>query len=242
MSVYVLVHGSWHDGAAFDDVAQDLRGRGHDVYSPTMAGHGKDVDRNVTHDDCVKSVLDCLRENNLSDVVLVGHSFGGSVIARVAIAAPELVRRMVFWAGFVPEDGTSVLDNTPPAYQELFPALAGMTDDNSVMLPFEVWRDCFIGDADLARARETYDMLVPEPLGPTTQKLDLKGFGELGIPTSYILGDEDCALPPHDPQYGYLAMARRLGAFRFVTYRGTHEALFTAPNLIADAIERAGRD
>ncbi|GAA5136970.1 alpha/beta hydrolase [Alloalcanivorax gelatiniphagus] len=242
MSVYVLVHGSWHDGSAFDDVARELRGRGHDVHCPTMAGHGKEADRDVTHDDCVDSVLQCLRENDLRDVVLVGHSFGGSVVARVALLAPELVRRMVFWAGFVPANGTSVLDNTPPAYQELFPMLASASADNSVMLPFEVWRDCFIGDADYDRALETYGMLVPEPLGPTTQKLILDGFDDLQIPRSYVLGDEDCALPPHDPQYGYHAMARRLGAFRFVTYRGAHETLFTDPELIAETIERAGRD
>nr|WP_300047077.1 alpha/beta hydrolase [uncultured Nocardioides sp.] len=242
MSVYVLVHGSWHDGAALDDVAAQLRSRGHDVHNPTVAGHGRDVDRDVSHDDCVDSVLAVLEAEHLDDVVLVGHSFGGSVIAQVAARAPQRIRRMVFWAGFVPADGTSVLDSTPPAYQELFPLLAGQSNDNSVMLPFEVWRDCFIGDADHERARETYEMLVPEPLGPTAEKLDLSAFYELTIPRSYVLGDEDCALPPNDPEHGYLVMARRLGAFRFITYHGSHETCFTDPALIAEALERAGRD
>lgn len=242
MSVYVLVHGSWHDGSALDDVADQLRSRGHEVYCPTLAGHGKDVDRNVSHDDCVDSVLECFKANNLTGVVLVGHSFGGSVVARVAPRIPQLISRVVFWAGFVPVDGTSVLENAPPAYQELFPLLASQTEDNTVMLPFAIWRDCFIGDADLVRARETYEMLVPEPLAPSVERLDLTDFYNLDIPRSYVLGDEDCALPPYDPDYGYLAMARRLGAFRFVRYRGAHETLFTDPSLLAATLERAGRD
>jgi hypothetical protein len=61
---------------------------------------------------------------------------------------------LVFWNAFVPAHGTSVLDNAPPAYQEMLPQLAALSTDNSAMLPWEIWRDAFIGDADLARARD----------------------------------------------------------------------------------------
>ncbi|MEV0185720.1 alpha/beta hydrolase [Streptomyces sp. NPDC050625] len=244
MSRYVLVHGSWHDGAAWTDVADHLEKLGHEAHFPTMAGHGKDVPRDVDHGDCVASVVDYITEHELTDIVLVGHSFGGSVIARVAERIPEKIRRLVFWNAFIPVDGTSVLDNAPPAYQELFPILAAQSDDNTVMLPFEVWRDAFIGDADLDRARETYDMLVPEPLGPTVEKLDLSEFYRImpTIPRSYVLCHDDSALPPGDPQYGYLANARRLGVFRLVTLEGSHEVLFTNPALLASKLGLAGRD
>jgi len=243
MSRYVLVHGSWHDGTAWADVAGHLEKCGHEVHSPTMAGHGPDVSRAVSHDDCVDSVVDYINEHDLTDIVLVGHSFGGSVIARTAERLPDRIRRLVFLSAFVPGNGISALDNAAPAYQELFPVLAAQSGDNSVMLPFEVWRDAFIGDADLERAQEVYRMLTPEPIGPTVEKLDLTRFYTLSsIPRSYVLCNDDAALPPGDPAYGYLANARRLGVFRLVTLEGSHEVLFTNPELLASKMELAGRD
>ena len=243
MALFVLVHGPWHDGSAWSDVAGHLEERGHEVHHPTMAGHGPGASRDVTHDDCVASVVDHVVAEDLTDIVLVGHSFGGSVIARVAERVPDRIRRLVFWNAFVPRNGTSVLDNAPRAYQEAFPVLAAESGDNSVMLPFAVWRDAFIGDADLERARETYRMLTPEPLGPTVEKLDLTVFYGLDrIPRSYVLCNDDSALPPGDPEVGYLANARRLGTVRLITLDGSHEALFTAPALLAGKLELAGRD
>lgn len=224
-------------------MAEHLEKRGHDVHYPTIAGHGPGVSRDVDQDDCVTSITDYLQLHRLTDFVLVGHSFGGSVIARVAERMPERIRRLVFFNAFVPANGTSVLDNTPPAYQELFPVLAAQSEDNTVMLPFEVWRDAFIGDADLARARETHRLLTPEPLRPTTDKLDLTAFYSLThIPRSYVLCDQDTALPPGDPDHGYLANARRLGVFRLVTLAGSHEVMFTNPALLAEKLDLAGRD
>ncbi|ANY10755.1 salicylate esterase (plasmid) [Pseudonocardia sp. HH130630-07] len=243
MAVFVLVHGSWHDGSAWSEVAGHLEKRGHEVHHPTMAGHGPEVSRDVTHDDCVASVVDHVLGADLTDVVLVGHSFGGSVIARVAERVSSRIRRLVFWNAFVPANGTSVLDNAPAAYQTLFPLLAAESGDGSVMLPFPVWRDAFIGDADLERAQETYRMLTPEPLEPTVEKLDLTVFYGLDrIPRSYVLCNDDSALPPGDPEVGYLANARRLGVFRLVTLEGSHEVLFTNPGLLAHKLELAGRD
>jgi pimeloyl-ACP methyl ester carboxylesterase len=243
MSVFVLVHGSWHDGEAWTDVAGELRKLGHEAHHPTMAGHGIDADRDVSHDDCVASFADYISEYDLTDVVLVGHSFGGSVIARLAAQIPEKIRRLVFWNAFVPAHGTSVLDNAPPAYQEMLPQLAALSTDNSAMLPWEIWRDAFIGDADLARAQETYRMLTPEPVGPSVEKLDMRAFYDLTtVPRSYVLCHDDAGLPPGDPQYGYLANARRLGVFRLVTLDGSHEVLYTNPSLLAEKLVLAGRD
>jgi hypothetical protein len=112
-----------------------------------------------------------------------------------------------------------------------------------MMLPFEVWRDAFIGDADFRRAQETYRMLTPEPLGPTIEKLDMKSFYDLtSVPRSYVLCNDDVGLPPGDPDYGYLANARRLGLFRLVTLDGSHEVLYTNPSLLAAKLVLAGRD
>ncbi|KQY04281.1 salicylate esterase [Mycobacterium sp. Root135] len=243
MSTYVLVHSSWDDGSAWADVAERLRQRGHQVHCPTMAGHGAGADRDVSHDDCVASVADYIGQHGLTNFVLVGHSFAGSVVARLAAKTPEKVRRLVFLNAFIPEDGTSVLDNAPVAYQELFRKLAEQSGDNTVMLPFEVFRDAFIGDANLERAQEIYSMLTPEPLGPVVEKLDMKAFYELmTVPRSYVHCLDDCSLPPGDPRVGWLVNARRLGLFRLVTMAGSHEVLYTNPALLAVKLELAGRD
>lgn len=74
----------------------------------------------------------------MTDIVLVGHSLGGTVIAKVAEAIPERIKRLVFWSAFVLNDGESVLDNCPPHYVALFDHLAQTSADNTVMLPFPV--------------------------------------------------------------------------------------------------------
>lgn len=117
----------------------------------------------------------------------------------------------MFWNAFVPDDGTSLWDTVPVEYGEFFSVLAEQSGDNSVTLPFENWRDAFIGDADFDRAQETYRMLKPEPFGLFVEKLDMKASYELtSVPRSYVLCHDDCALPPGDTQFGWLANARRL--------------------------------
>lgn len=176
MITFVLVHGSWHDGSAWNAVVPRLAELGHVAHSPTIAGHGKGADKAVDHDDCVRSIRRFIVDHDLADVVLVGHSFGGTVIARVAEEIPERLRRLVFWGAFVPLPGTSVNDDLPPAYRELFARLAGESDDNTVMLPFPIWREAFIQDADLDRATAAYQQLSPTPYQPFVDRLDLSKF------------------------------------------------------------------
>lgn len=105
MATIVLVHGSWHDGSLWEPVASVLRSRGHEVHTPTVAGHGPGVPKDVTHDDCVQSIVDAIEAADLHDVVLLGHSFGGTVIARVAEEIPDRLKRLIFWNAFVTEPG-----------------------------------------------------------------------------------------------------------------------------------------
>ncbi|MBV9086997.1 MAG: alpha/beta hydrolase, partial [Acidobacteriaceae bacterium] len=79
MSLFVLVHGSWHDGAAWEAVVRRLESKGHKALAPTIAGHGKNATRKgITHAHCTQSITDFIRSHDLRDVVLVGHSFGGT--------------------------------------------------------------------------------------------------------------------------------------------------------------------
>jgi pimeloyl-ACP methyl ester carboxylesterase len=238
----VLVHGSWHTGELWRDVALQLRDGGHEVHTPTIAGHGKGVDKRVNHAQCTQSVVDYIVEHDLRDFVLLGHSYGGTIISKVVEALPDRVRRLVFWNAFVLQDGESLDDNVPPHYRALFSQMSAASPDGSVMLPFPIWREAFINDADLATAQRTYELLSPEPYQPFVDKLDLKKFHALPTPRSYLHCTEDTALPP-SPEWGWHPrMSSRLGLYRLVQIPGSHEVMFTAPERLARAIVEAGRD
>lgn len=238
----VLVHGSWHTGELWSDVARPLRAADHEVHTPTIAGHGAGADKRVNHAQCTRSIVDYLVQHDLRDVVLLGHSYGGTIVSKVAEAVPERIRRLVFWNAFVLQDGESLNDNVPPHFRALFEQLALSSPDGGVMLPFPIWREAFINDADLATAQRTYALLSPEPYQPFIDKLDLKKFHGLQTPRSYINCTEDIALPP-GPEWGWHPrMSGRLGLYRLVQMPGSHEAMFSAPERLAQAIVEAARD
>ena len=114
---FVLIHGSWHAGWASDAVIRQLAEKGHRGHAPTLAGHGPNATRlGITHGDCVDAVVTHFHQYELSDVILVGHSFGGSVIQKVVEQFPDRVKRLVFLDAFVLEDNQCVFDNLPSGY------------------------------------------------------------------------------------------------------------------------------
>ena len=241
MSTFVLVHGSWHDGSAWEPVRAYLAEKGHRAFSPTIAGHGTGVDKNVNHAQCTQSIIDFILEQDLRDLVLLGHSFGGTILSQVAPALPERIRRLIFWNAFVCEDGNSLLDEVPGYYRALFAELVAQSSDNTVSLPFPIWREAFINDADLELAQAAYARLSPEPYQPFCDKLDMKPFHALDIPRSFLNCTEDIALPPGEWGW-HPRMSNRLGLYRLVQMPGSHEVIFTNPTGLAEKIIEAGRD
>lgn len=241
MSTFVLVHGSWHDGSAWEPVRAHLAEKGHRVFSPTIAGHGKGVDKNVNHAQCTQSIIDFIIEKDLRDIVLLGHSFGGTILSQVAPAIPERIRRLIFWNAFVCGDGNSLLDEIPDHYRALFAELVARSSDSTVTLPFPIWREAFINDADLELAQAAYARLSPEPYQPFCDKLDTKPFHALDIPKSFLNCTEDIALPPGEWGW-HPRMSNRLGLYRLVQMPGSHEVIFTNPIGLAEKIIEAGRD
>lgn len=241
MSSFVLVHGSWDDGSAWDATIRQLDSDGHQAFAPTIAGRGKGVPKLVNHAQSTQSIVAYITANSLADFVLVGHSFGGTIISKVAEAIPGKIRRLVFLNGFVLKDGNSLVDEVPPHYAALFTQLSRESADHTVMIPFPIWREAFVNDADLDLARWTYSQLSPEPFQPSLDKLDLKKFYSLDIPKSYINCTEDTALPMGE--FGWHPrMSGRLGLYRLVQMPGGHEVIFTNPIGLAKKIIEAGRD
>ncbi len=237
---FVLVHGAWADTSFWDGVAKKLRKMGHTVYVPEYPGHGPDPNKDVTHAMISKSIADYITSKNLHDIVLVGHSFGGSVIQKVAELVPDRIKRLVFFDAFVLNDGQSVADEFPPQTRATFEQLI---KDNAIILPFPVFRETFVNLADLKLAQTIYDNVSPEPAKPLFEKLDLKKFYSLDIPKSYLYLTEDTALPQDNGFGWHPHMSSRLGLFRLIKAHGDHmSTAYTHPEMLAQKICEAGRD
>jgi pimeloyl-ACP methyl ester carboxylesterase len=237
----VLIHGAWHTGAELEAVADHLRAAGHTVHCPTLAGNRPGDDRSsIGLADAIDSVATYIEANGLQDVRLVGHSYGGMVISGVADRMPARIKRLVYVNAFVPLDGQSLNDMVPPQYVAMFDAIAG-ANHNAVMLPFEIWREVFINDADLALARSAYARLNPHPYRTFTDPLSLsQPLAAFAMGKSYVNCQQDVALPHSLPWHPRLS--ERLGLFRLVECPGSHEMWFSNPARLAQAIVEASRD
>lgn len=234
---FVLLHGSWHGGWAWDATAWCLRELGHAAYAPTYPGHLPGASRRgVRHEDYVGAVTGFLDSADLRDVVLVGHSFGGSVVSRVAAVAPDRLKTLVFHTAFVVEDGRSVNDNFPADQTELFARSAAASPDNTVDCPWELFRDQFMQDASEEAARSVWERLVPQPFAPWAAKLDVSACYASGLPASYIAVRDDLVLPSGQWHPG---MSARLGDPKIVEIGGSHEVMFTRPAELARSLVEA---
>jgi pimeloyl-ACP methyl ester carboxylesterase len=238
---YVLVHGAWHTGAEMEATAAHIRQLGHTVYCPTLAGNRPGDDRASTGlADAVASLREFLEARQLSGVRLVGHSYGGMVISGLAEQAPERIARLVYVNAFVPNPGECLNDMVPPHLVAVFTAIAA-ANGGAVYMPFPVWREGFINDADLALAQSSFERLNPHPNKTFTDPLMLKApLAALQIGKSYVNCRSDAALP-HSAGW-HPRLSERLGLFRYVECSGSHEVWFTDPEAIAKAIVVAGRD
>ena len=117
MANYVLVHGAWHTGAELEATAAPIRAAGHQVHTPTLAGNRPGDAKTVGLNDAIASIVDYLAANDLKDVILLGHSYGGMIVTGVRrLAFPSASARLIYWNAFVPKNGESLNDLAPPPY------------------------------------------------------------------------------------------------------------------------------
>ncbi|MFI8194289.1 alpha/beta hydrolase [Streptomyces sp. NPDC085946] len=116
MSTYLLVHGAWHSGRAWDRVVPMLASAGHQVFAPSLTGYGDKahlLGPEVGLDTHVDDVVELILGEDLTEVVLVGHSYAGLVISSVANRIPERIAHLVYLDAMVPLDGESAVDVMP---------------------------------------------------------------------------------------------------------------------------------
>jgi pimeloyl-ACP methyl ester carboxylesterase len=138
MATFVLVHGAWHGGWCYARVARLLRSAGHEVYTPTHTGVGERshlAGHHITLSTHIRDIVNVIEYENLSDVVLCGHSYGGMVITGVAAQVGDRIKSLVYLDAFLPEDGQSLFDLIALSEPERIPQFLSLANANGGMLP-----------------------------------------------------------------------------------------------------------
>jgi pimeloyl-ACP methyl ester carboxylesterase len=180
---FVLVHGAWHGGWCWRRVADRLRGGGHTVFTPTLTGLGERSHLGRAGIDLTTHIADLvnvMRWEGLSDVVLCGHSYGGFVISGAAEQVESAIRSIVFLDAFVPRNGESIEDLTGPAVKE---AIRTALQRGDVAIPPRSAEAFGVNAAD----RPWVDRLcVAQPIATFTDKIALTGARERIARKTYV--------------------------------------------------------
>jgi pimeloyl-ACP methyl ester carboxylesterase len=182
--VYVIVHGAWGGSWAFKKTDSLLTAKGCLVYRPSLTGQGERVHL-ATLDVGLKThitdVVNTILYEDLRNVVLVGHSYGGMVITGVADSIPERIQRLIYLDAFVPKDGESVKNDLRSSRWEWFEKI----NRNGFLYPEWLKPGQIPGD-------------VPHPVKTFTDTISLKNPKAAQIPGMYILTVDKGKKPEED--------------------------------------------
>ena len=227
---FVLVHGGFHGGWCWREVARGLRARGHEVFTPTQTGLGERshlLSKDITLDTFIEDINQVLRFEDLWDVVLVGHSFGGNSVSGVADRMPERIRLLVYLDAIMLEGGQSMFDSLPKEVVATRLKAAEASGGLSVAPPAAA---AFNID-NAKQAREVEARLTPHPLGAYTSPLNLAHPVGNGLPAVYVRCTQ--------PLFATLQPARewvKANGMRTVDIKTGHDAMISAPKLLTELL------
>ena len=234
MATYVLVHGGAHGGWCYGPVARILRSAGQEVYAPTLTGLG---DRShllrpgIDLDTHVADIVAVLRYEDLRDVILVGHSYGGMVITGVADRAPDRVGHLVYLDAATPVNGQSLVDIAGPLMRAA--RAQGRVVDGVELVLFpgtEALPNYGVTEPDMVAWLT--DRLTPHPWKCFTQPLVLTNEAALwAIPQSVICCTSLLRARGDGPRMSH---AREAG--RVWDIDTGHDLMLTEPDWVADRL------
>ncbi|MCX5562424.1 alpha/beta fold hydrolase [Streptomyces sp. NBC_00038] len=234
-ATYVLVHGGAHGGWCYQRVARILRSAGHKVYTPTLTGLGERahlVGPAVDLDLQIQDITQGLRYEDLSDAILVGHSYGGMVITGAADRAIDRIGHLVYLDSITPYNGESLADIAP----ELMAAARaqGKVVDGVELVLFPGTEPIpNYGVTDPEDIAWLQSKLTPHPYKCFDQRLRLENEEQLWkIPQSQIVCTS--TLPYRDPERMKLAQE----AGRVWDIDTGHDLMITEPRRVADLLLR----
>jgi len=180
---FVLVHGAWHGGWCWRRVADLLAKRGHKVFAPTLTGLGDRshlISGSVNLDTHITDVVNVIKWENLTDICLVAHSYGGWPVSGAIEQVPDRIAAVVYLDAFVPEDGQRGLDLASDFSRK---GTLAAIEKGEVSRPAPKAETFFVNDKDRAWVDSR---LTAQPVGVALQPIRLAGAREKIAKKTYI--------------------------------------------------------
>ncbi len=227
---FLLCHGAWGGGWSWKKMHPLMQAAGHRFLTPTYTGLGERAhlaNAAIDLDTHIQDILNVITYEDLRDVVLLGHSYGGMVATGVADRARERVTQLVYLDAFVPRDGESLLDLNEPARARM--REAAKSGNGWRVPPNPTPPDTPAADIEWLSARR-----VQMPLQCFEMKLKLH-HGEPAMPRSYIYATRTT---PEDTFGRFAARARTEPGWRYFEIDASHSPNVTAPEALMAVLDR----
>ena len=227
---FLVCHGAWSAGWAWKKMHPLMAAGGHRLVTPTYTGLGERAhlaNPSIDLETHIEDVLNVITYEDLRDIVLVGHSYGGMVATGVADRARDRVSQLIYVDAFVPADGQSLLDlyeADRPRLQELVKA-----GDGYRMPPNPTPPDTSPADQEWLSTRR-----VHMPIKCFEAGLKLQG-GPLTLPLSYIYATR---ITPQDTFGRFAKQANGDPAWRYYEIDASHSPNVTAPEALMALLEK----
>lgn len=231
--VFILITGAYVGEWAWTATIRALEVAGYRAFAVSLPGLTQgDGSLHRGLDAAIDRVSADVESLQLDDFVLVTHNIAGLIAGRVARRFPDQASALVYWSSYVPVAGTPALDDIPEDDRSTLQRGADALGGHSTIVPLDRWRDRYVQTLPRETRDFTYSFLSRQPWFYRVAIQDERQVRIPAIPTAYIVGDEDRALPS-----GWWAtqFASRLGVAAR-TFHGTHMAMLTEPRHLAEAV------
>jgi pimeloyl-ACP methyl ester carboxylesterase len=224
MTTYVLVHGGWHGGWCWRPVVARLEAEGHTVHAPTLTGLAERrhlIDAVTGPDTHVEDVVQLIEWEDLRDIVLVGHSYGGTIVTGVASRVPDRIARLVYLDAMVPTESGQSPTTMSIASRAAEIAAARRPDGHTDPTGFDRW-------VSPERIDWLKTMATPQPGACMGKGVTLSGR-EAAIPQrDYII----CTRHKPSPFWQFHERYKDDPAWRSFELDCLHDAMIEAPDAL----------